>query len=115
MKNWLESVHSDGSAAFVSNPAPKLLEYVTIRIRMYEDAPVKHVILRSMPNGMERLDEMQIAKKENGFVYYETRLQMNERKISYHFYLVCEDIVYFYTQRDITTYLPDNIYDFVLL
>ena len=71
MNTWLESVHSDGTAAFVSNPSPKLSENVTIRIRMYEDAPVKHVILRHMPNGMERLDEMHISKTENGFVYYE--------------------------------------------
>ncbi len=115
MKTWLESVHSDGTAAFVSNPAPKLFEDVTIRLRFYEDAPVKHVILRSMPNGMERLDEMHIAKKENGFVYYEATLKMNENRIQYHFYLVCEDAVYFYTQREITTYLPDHTYDFVLL
>ena len=115
MNIWLESVHSDGSSAFVSNPAPKLFEYVTIRIRMYEESPVKHVILRSMPNGMERLDEMHRAKIDNGFVYYEATLQMNEPRISYHFYLVCENVVYFYTQRAITTYLPDNTYDFVLL
>ena len=115
MNTWLESVHSDGTAAFVSNPSPKLSENVTIRIRMYEDAPVKRVILRHMPNGMERLDEMHISKTENGFVYYEITLQMNERRIQYHFYLVCDDAVYFYTQRDITTYLPDHTYDFVLL
>ena len=115
METWLESVHSDGTAAFVSNPMPKLFEDVTIRIRMYEDAPVKHVILRSMPNGMERLDDMHIAKRENGFVYYEAVLRMNERRIQYHFYLVCDHAVYFYTQREITTYLPDHTYDFVLL
>ena len=115
MDIWLESVHSDGTAAFVSNPAPKLFEDVTIRLRMFEDAPVKHVILRSMPNGMERLDDMHIAKKENGFIYYEATLRMNERRIQYHFYLVCEDVIYFYTQREITTYLPDHTYDFVLL
>lgn len=115
METWLESVHSDGSAAFVSNPAPELFEDVTIRIRMYEDAPVKHVILRSMPNGMERLDDMHIAKRENGFVYYESTLNMNEKRIQYHFYLVCQDMVYFYTQRGITSYLPDHTYDFVLL
>lgn len=115
METWFESVHSDGTAAFVSNPAPELFEDVTIRLRMYEDAPVKHVILRSMPNGMERLDDMHIAKKENGFVYYECTLKMNEKRIQYHFYLVCEDAVYFYTQREITTYLPDHTYDFVLL
>ena len=36
MKTWLESVHSDGTAAFVSSPHPKLSETVKIRIRMYE-------------------------------------------------------------------------------
>ena len=115
METWLESVHSDGTAAFVSKPSPKIGENVTIRLRMYEDAPVKHVILRSMPNGMERLDDMHIAKREHGFVYYETSLYMNERRIQYHFYLVCENSVYFYTQREITSYLPDHTYDFVLL
>lgn len=115
METWFESVHSDGTAAFVSNPAPKLFEEVTIRIRMYEDSPVEQVILRSMPNGMERLDDMLLTKRENGFVYYEATLRMNEKRIQYHFYLVCEDTVYFYTQRAITTYLPDHTYDFVLL
>lgn len=115
METWFESVHSDGTAAFVSNPAPKLFEDVTIRLRMYENAPVKHVILRSMPNGMERLDDMLVVKRENGFVYYEAALRMNERRIQYHFYLICENAVYFYTQREITTYLPDHTYDFVLL
>ena len=115
METWLESVHSDGTAAFVSNPTPKLFEDVTIRLRMYEDSPVNHVILRSMPNGMERLDDMQIARKENGFVYYEATLRMNEKRIQYHFYLVCENAVYFYTQRGITTYLPGHTYDFALL
>ena len=49
MKDWIESVHRDGTEEFVSNPHPKLFETVKIRIRMYENAPVKHVILRSLP------------------------------------------------------------------
>ena len=115
MSNWLESVHSDGTAEFVSNPHPKLFETVKIRIRMYEDAPVKHVILRSIPNGAERLDEMRVWKRERGFVYYEADLRINENRVQYHFYLVCEDAIYFYTQKEITTYIPDHTYDFVLL
>ena len=115
MELWHESVHSDGTAAFVSNPTPAMFEDVSIRLRLYEDAPVSHVILRSMPNGMERLDDMHIVKSENGFVYYEATLNMNEKRIQYHFYLVCDHTVYFYTQKEITTYLPDHTYDFVLL
>lgn len=115
MNTWLESIHSDGTVEFVSNPAPKLFETVTIRIRMYEDSPVEHVLLRTIPNGAERFTEMRIAKRERGFVYYEADMTMTENRMQYHFYLVCKDIVYFYTQKDITTYIPDHTYDFVLL
>lgn len=115
MSNWLESVYSDGTAEFVSNPHPALFETVKIRIRMYEDAPVKHILLRSIPNGVERLDEMKFLKAERGLAYYEAELRMSENRMQYHFYLVCENVIYFYTQKEITTYLPDHTYDFVLL
>lgn len=115
MEKWLESVYSDGTAAFVSDPSPKLYETVTVRIRMYADAPVKHVILRSIPNGAENLRPMHRAYEKQGLAYYETELKMTENRMQYQFYLVCEDIVYFYTQKEITTYVPDHTYDFVLL
>lgn len=115
MDTWLESVHSDGTAAFVSNPSPAMFETVQIRIRMYEDAPVKYVFLRTIPNGVEQLIPMEVSGKEKGFVYYEAPLKMTEKRMQYHFYLVCEDMIYFYTQRAITTYIPDHTYDFVLL
>lgn len=115
MEKWLESVHSDGTAEFVSNPHPKLQETVKIRIRMYEDAPVQHVLLRTIPNGAERLTAMHPVKKERGLVYYEAPLQMTETKMQYQFYLVCEDVVCFYTQKEITTYVPDHTYDFKLM
>lgn len=115
MEQWLESVYSDGTADFVSNPSPSLFETVKVRIRMYEDAPVKHVFLRSIPNGAEKLEEAAIVKREHGLVYYEAPLLINENRVQYHFYLVCENKIYFYTQREITTYMPDHTYDFVLL
>ena len=115
MENWLESVYSDGTAAFVSNPAPQLSETVMIQIRMYGNAPVRHVFLRSVPNGAEHLEEMHPVKKEHGLVYYEAPLKMTENRMQYQFYLACDDVVYFYNQKEITTYVPDHTYDFVLL
>ncbi len=115
MEKWLESVYSDGTAEFVSNPSPELFETVKVRIRMYEDAPVKHVFLRSIPNGAENLEEAYIVKKEHGLVYYEAPLAITENRMQYHFYIVCADIIYFYNQKEITTYMPDHTYDFVLL
>ena len=112
---WQESVHSDGTAEFVSNPCPKLNETVQVRICMYEDAPVKAVVLRSTPNGGEELTEMRVWKKERGFVYYEADLTMVEKRMEYHFYLVCEDGIWFYNQKEVTGCMPTNAHNFVLL
>lgn len=115
MLSWLDSVYSDGTEYFVSNPSPKLGETVTIRLRMYADAPVEHVLLRSVPNGAEFLQEMTPAETKDGLRYYEAPLRITENRIQYQFYLVCRDIVYFYNQKEITTFIPDHTYDFVLL
>lgn len=115
MEQWLESVYSDGTECFVSNPQPELGETVEIQIRMYEDAPVQHVFLRSVPNGAERLTEAEKTSVRNGLAYYTARLQMTEKRMQYQFYLVSDEVIYYYNQKEITTYIPDQTYDFVLL
>ena len=115
MQQWLESVYSDGTACFVSNPQPVLDEMIKIRIRMYEDAPVKSVILRTMPNGADTMTDMVRCETKNGLVYYEAEMKMVEKRMHYHFYLISDDNIYYYNQRGITTYMPDDSCDFVLL
>ncbi len=114
-ETWLESVYSDGTALFVSDPSPALGRTAAVRVRFYEDAPVRHVLLRYLRNGMERLEEASPVKRERGLVYYEAALPVTERRMQYQFYLLTDDTVYYYTQRGITTYIPDHTYDFVLL
>lgn len=115
MENWLLSIHSDGTEEFLSNRHPNLSENVKIRIRMYENSPVKHVLLLSFPNGEEHFEEMKLFKKERGFAYYEADLHINENRVAYQFCIACEDVIYYYTQNGITTYIPDHSFDFVLL
>ena len=38
--NWLDSVYTDGSRFFVTPSLPKKGEAVTIKLRMFADAPV---------------------------------------------------------------------------
>ena len=115
MEKWLESVYSDGSRYFVSTPEPELGQAVSVRIRMYDDAPVRHVFVRTCPNGAERLTEAKRIKTEHGLAYYEAGFAVSEPRMHYHFYLACDDVIYYYTQNGITTYIPDHTYDFVLL
>lgn len=115
METWLESVYSDGTADFVSEPAPRLFDTVTVWLRVYADAPVRHVFLRTVPNGAERLIEAERRRVSRGLAWYAAELPINERRVQYQFYLACDERIYFYTQRGITTYIPDQTCDFVLL
>lgn len=115
MKQWLESVYSDGTKYFVSNPLPAKKDTVQIQIRFYEDAPVEHVFLRTKINGTEQLFKMQQSKVENGLVYYETSVQIFEDCLHYHFYLATKNEIFYYNQKGITTYIPNELYDFKIL
>ena len=115
MHTWLESIYSDGSAAFVSDPSPRMGDRVTVRIRFYEDAPVRAVVLRTMPNGQNIWIDLQEEKRERGFVYWAGQLPMWENRMHYHFCLVTEDGVYYYNQHGVHTRIPDHTHDFVLL
>ena len=121
--DWLKSVYSDGSKWFVSNPLPKKGEKITIALQVSEDSPVKAVVLRTKLNGVERLFKMnKITDKNilatntaNGLSRYETSIQVFEKELRYQFYLTTEDCIYYYTENGITTYIPNEAYDFRIL
>ena len=75
MENWLQSIHSDGTKTFLSNPLPKLGETVKVRLRLSEHSPVKHVLLLAFPNGIDDFHEMSVLKTEHGLTYYETEIK----------------------------------------
>lgn len=114
MGNWLESVYSDSTKYFVSNPYPKVNEKVTISIRMKNNEEVKKVFLRYREFGIEQIRLMQKEKK-GSLSYYSTEVMIKEKRFHYQFYLVTDKKIYFYTQYRMTDYIPDESRDFVIL
>ncbi|MBQ3797710.1 MAG: hypothetical protein II842_15775 [Butyrivibrio sp.] len=115
MSNWLESIYSDGTRGFVSTPVPKLKEKVKISIRLLEGAPVEKIFIRRISNGAEEYIEMRKEKSFAGLFYYSAETVMNEPRLSYYFVIACRDVIYFYTQAGVTTYVPDDKHNFTLL
>lgn len=113
--NWLETVYSDSSKYFVSNPYPSSGETIKIRLRVSSDNPLKTVVLRSKEHGMEKLYEMEVVKSENGLDYYETEVTVDQSIFNYQFFLITEKKVYYYTQYRITEFVPDESRDFKIL
>ncbi|MBR4668925.1 MAG: hypothetical protein IKO76_09235 [Butyrivibrio sp.] len=115
MLDWLESIYSDGTRDFVSSQAPKLEEKVKISLRLLDGAPVEKIFVRRISNGAEEYIEMAKEKSFSGLSYYSAETVMNEPKLSYYFVIACKDVIYFYTQAGITTYVPDDKHNFTLL
>ena len=114
MRSWFESVYSDGTRGFVSNPEPNLSDEVEITIRVLNTDEINDVILWRIINGGESYETMKLKKIDSGLAYYSTTVKMNEPKLQYHFVITTDDCVYFYTQSGISKVVPDYKHDFVL-
>ncbi len=115
MRNWIESIYSDGTRGFVSNPLPKLSEKVMVKLRIWEGAPVNDVILRQIVNGAESFIPMDKSTVINELVYYEAEIVINEPRVQYCFAITTDDDVFFYNQEGVSKSIPDYKHDFVLL
>lgn len=118
MKNnelWLDSIYSDGSCNFVSIPLPKKGDKICIKVRVLDNAPIDAVVFKTKFNGIEVLKTMEKSYVENGLAYYSIEVQVWEDLLSYQFYFLTKDCVYYYTEKGITTYIQDEDYNFKLL
>ncbi|MDO5552083.1 MAG: hypothetical protein Q4F76_12985, partial [Lachnospiraceae bacterium] len=97
MNDWMQTVFTDGTRYFVSNPLPKKGETITLWLRICEWSPVQRIILRTKLNGVEVLMPMEWDYSRNGLAYFKASLTLWEDLFHYHFYLVTEEQIYYYT------------------
>ncbi|MCR5608682.1 MAG: alpha-glycosidase [Lachnospiraceae bacterium] len=115
MEKWLESVYSDGTRYFVSNPYPSVGDTIEFKIRFYKDSPVRAVFLRTKEFGTEHLYPMQEGEVESELVYYTCKAEIKQEMFCYHFYIVTDEEIYYYNQYEITSEKPEEMYDFKIL
>ena len=113
--DWLKSIYSDGSKFFISNPYPKQGETIKIRLRVYHNEDLDHVLLKSKEHGRETFYEMEVVETKGNLDYYETSVTVDEEIFHYHFYLVANNDTIYYSQYRIQDYIPDEVHDFKIL
>lgn len=113
--DWKESIYSDGSKNYISNPNPHLGDTVTIKLRVFMDSPVKTVILRCSINGSDIYVPMNEAKRTGNFTYYKCDLKISQPEINYHFMIGTTQDTYYYNQLEVTDYPPTEEYDFRII
>ncbi len=113
--HWTAGVHHDGSALYVSNPAPAAGETVHIRLRTPADAPLRAVYLRATPDGEADYIEMQIEQDEPPARYWGAALTAIMPHNPYSFKLLTLEGAYYLTAHGISRAEHPSHSDFVLL
>ncbi|HSN77945.1 MAG TPA: alpha-amylase family glycosyl hydrolase, partial [Anaerolineae bacterium] len=112
---WLQSVHHDGSDAFVSNPYPRLGDAVQIRLRAGVGAPIRRVFVRSAPDGEQAFVRMEPEDAAGPARWWQVELPVNQPLVHYRFALEAEDGVWWLNAAGPGHFDPLDAEDFKLL
>ncbi len=112
---WLQTVHHDGSAHYVSELYPRLGDVVRIRLRVGLDAPLKRPYLRIFPDGEQAFIALEHSHSDTVSHWWQADLPINQPLVHYRFILEAEDGVWFYTAAGPTVQLPLDNTDFRIL
>ena len=107
--------HHDGSALYVPNQKPKLLEKVKVRIRVHEAiGNVKEVRVRFSESGEAfPTPPAKVLRRDGGWTWYEATIVMHNPKMHYRFLIVLKsgETVWYNTQG-LSALIPADILDF---
>ena len=116
--SWLQSVHHDGSDAFVSSPYPALGDCIRVRVRTGVNAPIRRVYLRTAPDGEQAITPLQplpAAHAGDPWRWWEGELPINERLVHYRFLIQADDGVWWLNAAGPGYFDPLDADDFKLL
>lgn len=105
---WLNSIYSDGSKWFVSNPFPKKGDKIVISILMMKNPEVLAVFLQAKFNGVETPKKMEKSEEKDNLMRFQVEVQVFENEFKYQFYIITRKCIYYYNEGGITTYIPDE-------
>ena len=88
---------------------------VTIRLEVPTEGKPDQIILRSIPNGEQHLEAMQLTGTENQMNIWEAELLINEPKVPYRFAIQAEGRVWWLNAAGVSTFVPVSPFDFKLL
>ncbi|OHD08576.1 MAG: hypothetical protein A2086_13060 [Spirochaetes bacterium GWD1_27_9] len=112
--NWKQTIFSDSSANFISNPMPKLNEKITFSIRMYKMLSIDSVFLSVCPKGEVFYCKMVKTKEDDFFSYYSVDFEMVSLKLIYKFFLIIDGKEYYYTSYGLFSEEMPDFFSFVL-
>ena len=104
----IRALYSDTTSNYLSPEEPEAGEEITVRFRTAKN----NVDVVLLVSGGKRL-VMTKAETERHFDYYETRMEISDKKLAYHFEIISGALKIYFDSRGAVTE-PNEYYDFVV-
>jgi len=113
--HWTAGLHHDGSVLYVSNPLPALGDTVTVRLRVPAEVPIRHIFLRTAPDGENHHEAMTPVEQHETFAYWACELPVTMPFNHYRFRVLSEEGAYTLNALGVSRAEGPDWYDFKLL
>ncbi|MGB4594646.1 MAG: alpha-amylase family glycosyl hydrolase [Anaerolineaceae bacterium] len=113
--SWMSSLSHHPTSDYLSNPRPAFGETITVGLLAPADAPIRELILRTIPNGEQSFTRMHPGKVEGNMQFWEAEIAFRERFNPYRFGIVTKEAVWWLNAIGVSQTIPFNLFDFKLL
>lgn len=86
--------HHDGSELYVSNSAPKIGEYITLKLRVPKIFHIHSAYIRIMQDGEPTTYPMKLSIKKRYETWWQVKVEIKNVKTNYRFLLAGKDSLY---------------------
>ena len=113
--SWMNTLRHHMTADYLSNPRPVFGETITMRVLAPAEAPIRELILRTIPNGEQAFTRMLPGKVEGDMRWWEAAVTFRERRNPYRFGIVTNEAVWWLNALGVSQTIPFDLFDFKLL
>ena len=113
--SWVNQLSHHQTSDYLSNPRPALGETVTVRVLAPANAPMRELILRTIPNGEQAFTPMLPRNLEGDMRWWEIEVAFRERLNLYRFGILTDEAMWWMNAVGFSQTIPFNLFDFKLL
>lgn len=112
---WMASIVHFQTKDFLSNPYPSFGEEIVVKVRSPQNAPIRKLILRTIPNGEQQFTAMNESSEGSGYTIWSCRTELREPTNPYYFILETDSGIWYLDAFGVHQDLPMNARAFKLL
>ena len=115
LPTWADKIHHDSSELFLSETLPRIGAVITVDIRVPRQGELRHLYLRSRPDGEWRRTVMEKANSDEYYDWWRAEMPITMHHNNYCFHFLTEGGSFYFNQLGISPIDSPDWFNFTVL